>query len=106
MICANTDDTERIISERQLRTLMQLGKNLADPGSTQDIIERTISTMGKNKHDFPFVLFYTLAGNKATLTHTTPLGQAASLIPAEIDAKMFASVEPTSLTVEVDAFCS
>lgn len=85
MICANTDDTERIISERQLKTLMQLGKNLTDPASNQDIIERTISTMGKNKHDFPFVLFYTLAGSKATLTHATPLDGAASLIPREID---------------------
>jgi hypothetical protein len=30
MICANTDDTERIISERQLKTLTQLGANLTD----------------------------------------------------------------------------
>ncbi|HZI00823.1 MAG TPA: hypothetical protein VEX63_06725, partial [Flavisolibacter sp.] len=30
MFCANTDDTDKIISERQLRTLTQLGKQLAD----------------------------------------------------------------------------
>ena len=30
MICANTDDTDRIITERQLKTLTQLGKSLTD----------------------------------------------------------------------------
>lgn len=30
MICANVDDTDRIISERQLKTLTQLGKSLTD----------------------------------------------------------------------------
>ena len=85
MICANTDDTERILSERQLKTLMQLGKNLTDPRSNQDIIERTISTMGKNTHDFPFVLFYTLSGNIATLSHSTSLNGSTSVIPADVD---------------------
>lgn len=58
MICFNTDDTERIISERQLQTLTRLGKRLADPRSDNDIIEKTIATLEENPHDFPFALFY------------------------------------------------
>jgi len=58
MICFNTDDTERIISERQLQTLTRLGKRLADPGSDKDIIEKTIATLEENPYDFPFASFF------------------------------------------------
>jgi len=85
MICFNTDDTERIISERQLKTLTRLGKNLTDSRSNKDTIERTITTLKDNPHDFPFILFYTLSGDKAMLSRSTPLGEAASIVPAEID---------------------
>ena len=57
MICANSDDTEKIIGERQLRTLMQLGNRLSDPRSIQDDITRTILTLKDNPYDFPFVEF-------------------------------------------------
>jgi signal transduction histidine kinase len=57
MICANSDDTEKIIGGRQLRTLMQLGKRLSDPRSVQDDITRSILTLKENPYDFPFVEF-------------------------------------------------
>jgi signal transduction histidine kinase len=58
MICFNTDDTERIISERQLQTLTRLGKRLADPKTDTDIIEKTVATLSENPYDFPFASFY------------------------------------------------
>ena len=58
MICFNTDDTERIISERHLQTLTRLGKRLTDPRSNDDIIEKTLATLEENPYDFPFALFY------------------------------------------------
>ncbi|HEY0065926.1 MAG TPA: hypothetical protein VGB46_01140, partial [Flavisolibacter sp.] len=39
MFCANTDDTDKIISERHLRALTQLGKELGDCRSNAEIIE-------------------------------------------------------------------
>lgn len=85
MICANTDDTDRIISERQLRTLTQLGKNLTDCNSNNEIIEKTIDTLSENPYDFPFALFRTISGSKATLVHSTELGPSVNKIPREID---------------------
>ncbi|HLZ85712.1 MAG TPA: ATP-binding protein [Puia sp.] len=85
MICANTDDTDRIISQRQLRTLTDLGKRLADCGSYAEAIDRTILTLQENPRDFPFVLFYTLALGSATLTHSSDLGIAESRVPDSID---------------------
>ena len=85
MFCANTDDTDKIISERQLRTLTQLGKRLADCRSNREIIEKTIATLQENPHDFPFTLFRTLKDEKAVLVHSTPLNEASEIVQQEID---------------------
>lgn len=71
MICFNTDDTERIISERQLGTLSRLGKNLTGSQSSQDVIHRTIDTLLENPNDFPFTCFYQISGDIALLSDCT-----------------------------------
>jgi PAS domain S-box-containing protein len=85
MICANTDDTERIISERQLRTLTQLGKSLTDCKSNGEVISKTIATLKGNPHDFPFALFYTVSDHNAQLSNTSELGRAIETVPKQID---------------------
>ncbi|HEY5745491.1 MAG TPA: ATP-binding protein [Chryseolinea sp.] len=85
MICANTDDTERIISERQLGTLTQLGKTLTDCHSSEEVIARTIETLKQNPYDFPFALFRAISGDKAKLALSTDLGESAPIVSAEID---------------------
>ncbi|HEY4209034.1 MAG TPA: ATP-binding protein, partial [Puia sp.] len=84
MICFNTDDTERITSERQLQTLTRLGKRLTDPRSDEDIIEKTMATLRENHYDFPFALFYTLSGGKTRLSQTTFTGKTAARLPEDI----------------------
>lgn len=85
MICANTDDTDRIISERQLRTLTDLGKNLTETTSDVDVISKTIRTLEENPQDFPFALFYLAEHNKLVLADHTQLGIYYDNIPKEID---------------------
>ncbi|HEY8915648.1 MAG TPA: ATP-binding protein [Chitinophaga sp.] len=85
MICANVDNTDRIISERQLKTLTQLGKRLSGLQAGRDVIQQTIYTLEENPQDFPFALFYTVSDNRATLINATDLGDAAPQAPAEID---------------------
>jgi signal transduction histidine kinase len=85
MICANTDDTDRIISQRQLKTLTELGSQLAESGTYAEAVNRTIGTLAENTHDFPFVLFYTVALESATLTHSTELGPAEAAVAGVID---------------------
>jgi len=84
MICFNTDDTYRIISERQLKTVTQLGKAITDSKTDEDVISRTLGCLGENIHDFPFAMFYRLAGNKAVLAGTANDNVIVDL-PAEID---------------------
>lgn len=85
MICANTDDTDRIISERQLRTLTQLGKALTDSKSNEEVIRQTIDTIKENQYDFPFALFYSIQDDQAILSRATDLGDTYDVIPKSID---------------------
>lgn len=85
MICANTDDTDRIISQRQLKTLTRLGKNLANSLSNEEVISKTIESLVENKHDFTYVLFYVIDGDKATLSGNTDLGSSAHMVPSTIN---------------------
>ncbi|MBS1662285.1 MAG: response regulator [Bacteroidetes bacterium] len=57
MICYNSDDTTRILSERQLKTLMRLSNELTESKSSEETIERTIRSLEDNPHDFPFIEF-------------------------------------------------
>ena len=94
MICANTDDTERIISQRQLETLTALAQNLTDTKNGQEVISRTIEVLKKNPWDFPFALFRTIVGTKAVLRMATDLGDSEPRVPKEIDLESdFPSVE-------------
>jgi PAS domain S-box-containing protein len=94
MFCANTDDTDKIISERQLRTLTQLGKRLADCRSNREIIEKTIATLQENPFDFPFALFRMIQDEKAVLVHSTPLGDSKKIVLREINLSEDRTVAP------------
>ena len=84
MICANTDDTDRIISERQLRTLTQLGKKLNNCRVNKEVIENTIASLKENQYDFPYVLFYSIKGDKFIFSNASDDAIAAT-VPAEIE---------------------
>ncbi len=95
MFCANTDDTEKIISGRQLETLTVLGKTLIDSKSFREVIENTINTLSENPYDFPFSLFRKVENNKANLIYSSPLGESVNLIPQEIDLSTDVEVATT-----------
>ncbi len=84
MFCANTDDTAKIISERQLKTLTLLGKRLSDCETNQDVIENTITTLGENPQDFPFALFRKIENGKAVLVSHTDLAGSRALVDDEV----------------------
>jgi PAS domain S-box-containing protein len=92
MICANTDDTERIIGERQLRTLTELGKKLNDSKSDRDIFLSVMHTLRENRQDFPFALMYHLSGDHAQLVGTTEPVVSPD-IPQRLDLKGKGDIE-------------
>jgi PAS domain S-box-containing protein len=58
MICANTDDTARIIGERRLRTLRDLGKSLAKMQTVTEVYQNALKILEDNQKDFPFAVLY------------------------------------------------
>ncbi|MET0987206.1 MAG: ATP-binding protein, partial [Steroidobacteraceae bacterium] len=58
IICANTDDTQRVITERQLALLRDLAAS-ADSRSWQEVCERSARAMETAPRDLPFALIYT-----------------------------------------------
>jgi signal transduction histidine kinase/DNA-binding NarL/FixJ family response regulator len=86
MICANTDDTDRITSGRQLQTLTQLAKRLTDTKTFQAVISRVIDTLNENPFDFPFALFRTVANDEALFVRSTKIEQDG-MISERIDLK-------------------
>ena len=67
IICANTEDTRRIIGERQVKLLQTLAANTADARTTQDVCRRCAESLGHNSLDLPFALLYLLDGPQHTL---------------------------------------
>ncbi len=70
IFCANTDDTQRVIGERQLALLRELAATTAEARTWQQACERSASALTTNPHDLPFAMIYILE----------PDGQAASLV--------------------------
>jgi PAS domain S-box-containing protein len=85
VFCANTDDTDKIISERQLRTLTQLGKRLSECRTADEVVSRTIETLKENPQDFPFALFRLIRDRKAHLVSHTELGESSKLVVPVLD---------------------
>jgi PAS domain S-box-containing protein len=86
MFCANTDDTEKIISERQLKTLTGLGKGLNDCNTFTEVIRTTIDTLHhQNPRDFPVVVFRKIENQRAILVYSSPLENAEKSVLKEID---------------------
>src|SRR6476660_1465094 len=63
MFCANTDDTRRIIHERQLGTLSKLAKRLIDCRSEQAVYNSTIEVLSENPYDFPYTIIRSVVGD-------------------------------------------
>lgn len=58
IICANTDDTQRVIGERQLALLRELAAGTTDARTRLEACERTGAALATNPRDLPFAMLY------------------------------------------------
>ena len=73
IFCANTDDTQRVIGERQLALLRELAATTAEARTWQQACERSARALATNNRDLPFAMIYMLEpdGRSATLASTS-----------------------------------
>ncbi|MBB1094046.1 response regulator [Rhodopseudomonas palustris] len=58
IFCANTDDTQRVISERQLSLLRELASNAAQSRTVAQACESTAKALATDPRDLPFAMIY------------------------------------------------
>jgi signal transduction histidine kinase/DNA-binding response OmpR family regulator len=61
IFCANTDDTQRVIGERQLSLLRELATSAGEARSIDDACERSVRALSTNPRDLPFAMLYLIA---------------------------------------------
>lgn len=79
MICFNSDDTERIVSERHLATLTQLSKALSDAKTEGEVFVNTVRSVAKNPFDFTFAAVYKLIAGNFALVESSAMTADAGL---------------------------
>ena len=67
IICFNTDDTQRVVSERQLALLRDLAASAAEARTAQLACARSAEALCTNPRDLPFALIYTCEPGADTL---------------------------------------
>jgi PAS domain S-box-containing protein len=67
LLCVVTEDTERTIGERRLKTLRELGARTTEAAkSVEDACRTAARTLEENPYDVPFALIYLLDPDKKT----------------------------------------
>ena len=87
VFCVCTEDTGRVLGERRLKTLRDLGERSLEAAKT---VEKACSaaaiTLAENPHDFPFALIYLLDedGRRAWLSESVQLAAGTPASPGTV----------------------
>lgn len=105
MICANTDDTDKVQSRRQIETLTTLGQEFNTVRKNIEVFEKTLAIFAKNPKDFPFVALYLLEGDTARLfdAGSPPNSFPPFFFPEQL-REAARGLKPTALSWDTTAF--
>ena len=83
ILCANTDDTQRIVGERQLALLRELAARTADARTFDQACTLSAHCLGTNPYDFPFALIYLVdpENQRAVLSGMSGIERGHALAP-------------------------
>ncbi|QKQ76189.1 ATP-binding protein [Nostoc sp. TCL240-02] len=87
IICANTDDTQRIIGERQLTLLRELAARTADARTFDQACTLSANCLESNPYDLPFAMIYLVDADQQQvfLAGTCHIGQNHVAAPETVD---------------------
>ena len=86
IICANTDDTQRIIGDRQVKLLRTLAAETADARTIEDACRLSASSLSQNMHDLPFAMLYLVDHEKqeVSLAGTSGISSTHEAVPERV----------------------
>jgi len=91
IFCVVTEETERVLGERRLATLRDLGSQLADVRAEADVGEAVAGSLARNSRDLPFSIVYVVdAGTRRLrrLSETGGIGTSLAPLVAERPADL------------------
>lgn len=96
MLCANTDDTSLVLSERQLAALTDLGKHLLNAANDSEVYRKAMEVFEQHRKDFPFAALYGVSheGNLLLRREKLPDTLPESLATARINTALQAGTLP------------
>ncbi|MBC6435625.1 PAS domain S-box protein [Nostoc sp. HG1] len=74
ILCANTNDTQRIIDERQLVLLRELAARTADARTFDEACKLSASCLEANSYDLPFAMIYLVDPDRSCISLTGTCG--------------------------------
>jgi len=85
-LCVVTEETDRVIGERRLKTLRSLAGELNKTITEEDVVACIARCLGENQKDLPFTLLYLLTedGNQARLACQTGMAERHPAAPESI----------------------
>ncbi len=78
---AVTETTERVLSERRLRTLRELAEDTAESRTAEEACDRAVEALARNRADLPFVLLYLLDDGARGLGGVPPPDRGLGGVP-------------------------
>ncbi len=86
MLCVVTEETERVIGERRLRSLREIAAELATATTEQEVLRAVCRVLERNQKDIPFSLTYLLhQPDRGQLAASSGIDPNNSAAPAVID---------------------
>ena len=85
-LCVVTEETDRVIGERRLKTLRSLAGDLNNTITEEQVVSCIARCLGENQRDLPFTLLYLVTedGNEARLACATGIAAGHSAAPGSI----------------------
>jgi PAS domain S-box-containing protein len=87
IICANTDDTARVIGERQITLLKELAARTGDARSITDACQRSAEAIATGARDFPFAAIYLRGEDGYHLAATAGIAPGHPAAPEHMPAE-------------------
>ena len=85
ILCANTDDTQRVIGERQLALLRELAARTADTRTWQQACERGAAAFAHDPQDLPFACIYLLRDDVVELAACSGIEAGHAAAPLRLE---------------------
>ncbi|MER6833498.1 SpoIIE family protein phosphatase [Streptomyces cellulosae] len=103
MLCVVSEDTERVIGERRMATLRDLGSDPSVIRTEQEVLAFADRQLSRNPRDLPFTLTYLFDGDDARLAGATGVTPGTPFAPSVLPVSSCEGVWPVAALADGEA---